>query len=74
MGKKHFMIKYESSKQTYLIKDLGEGNGTFVKIVPQMQLASGFTISFGEIHFNVLIKAAEKESPSYMCEFDRIEN
>ena len=31
-GEQHFMIKYESAKNQYYLKDLGKGTGTFIKI------------------------------------------
>ena len=31
-GERHFMIKYLIEKNYYMIKDLGEGTGTFIKV------------------------------------------
>lgn len=32
LGKHHFKISYEKKINEYLLKDLGDGNGTFYKI------------------------------------------
>ena len=31
-GGRHFMVKYMIEKNHYMLKDLGEGTGTFVKV------------------------------------------
>lgn len=50
MGQRHFMIKYVIESQNYFIKDMGEGTGTFVKIIQPLELKQGYIISFGESH------------------------
>lgn len=57
MGGRHFVIKYDTEKHTYMLKDLGNGHGTFLKISPQMKLCTGYVVSFGEVHFGVTIKS-----------------
>jgi len=49
IGKRHFIIKYNSDKNYYLW-DLGDGNGTFVKIETPLLLKHGFIISYGDSH------------------------
>jgi pSer/pThr/pTyr-binding forkhead associated (FHA) protein len=44
------MIKYVLDKNFYIIKDLGEGTGTFIKIEKQVILRNGHIISFGDSH------------------------
>ena len=31
-GERHFYIKYSNDLNCYMIKDLGEGSGTFIKV------------------------------------------
>ena len=59
------MIKYDLGRKAYMIKDLGDGNGTFIKIVPRFTLFSGCMISFGEVHLTVQIKLATTDNLSY---------
>jgi hypothetical protein len=49
--KRHLMIKYAQSK--YYLRDLGEGNGTFVKLTQPLLLKNGYIISFGDTHMSV---------------------
>jgi hypothetical protein len=56
VGKKHFMIKYDSGH--YLLKDLGDGMGTFVKLEKELVLQNNFIICFGDSH--MLIKLEEE--------------
>ncbi len=64
VGKKHFVIKYDLGRHAYLIKDLGDGHGTFIRIKPALKLCSGYIISFGEVHFGVHIKSADAKTQS----------
>ena len=61
VGQTHFMIKYsregEHGEQgTYLIKDLGEGMGTFIRLSSPLRLQSNFIISFGDSHLVVKVE------------------
>ena len=53
IGKWHFIIKYSTETKNYYIWDLGDGNGTFVKIETPLLLKHGFIISFGDSHMVV---------------------
>ena len=53
IGKRHFIIKYSTETKNYYIRDLGDGNGTFVKIETPLLLKHGFIISFGDSHMVV---------------------
>ncbi|OMJ80059.1 hypothetical protein SteCoe_19789 [Stentor coeruleus] len=56
VGKRHFMIQYKAEpKSMYLIKDLGDGMGTFVRISKPLPLQTNFIISFGDSHMIVVI-------------------
>ena len=44
-------INYVDKK--YFLRDLGDGNGTFVKIDKPMTLKNGYIISFGDSHMSV---------------------
>ena len=48
------MIKYDIQRQTYFLRDLGEGSGTFVKVPSEgIILKNGYIISFGDTHMTV---------------------
>ncbi len=53
-GKRHFVIFYDLVRQAYFIKDLEDGTGTFVKIMPSYKLKNNTTISCGETHFAII--------------------
>lgn len=52
-GKRHMIIKYNLSDKRYYLRDLGDGNGTFVKIDTPLLLKNGYIISFGDSHMTV---------------------
>lgn len=52
-GARHFYIKYSNDLNSYMIKDLGEGSGTFIKVQKQFILKNGHIVSFGENHMVV---------------------
>lgn len=53
IGKRHFIIKYNTETRHYYIRDLGDGNGTFVKIETPLILKHGYIISYGDSHMVV---------------------
>lgn len=55
VGKRHFIIKYNIDTKNYYLRDLGDGNGTFVRLDTPLLLKSGFIISFGDSHMVVQI-------------------
>jgi len=61
IGKRHFMIRFNTELKKYQVKDLGdmEGYGTFIKINVKHKLKTGNVISFGEIHFEVTASSNE---------------
>lgn len=52
-GCRHFLIKYNASKQKYSISDLGDGSGTFVKINSPVVLKDGYIVSYGNSHMTI---------------------
>lgn len=62
IGKRHFIIKYSPDYTNYYVRDLGDGNGTFVRIDTPLLLKHGFIISFGESHMVVSIFNEDEES------------
>lgn len=68
VGSQHAMISYDPSAKSYYLKDLGEGSGTFIKIDQELQLKSGFTISFGDTHMLALINETN-EGPTLVLKF-----
>ncbi|OMJ67170.1 hypothetical protein SteCoe_35735 [Stentor coeruleus] len=54
MGKQHLLIKFNPSSSKYLISDLGDGTGTFIKVGSELVLKDGFIISFGTSHMKIM--------------------
>ena len=52
-GAKHFVIKFSNEQNNYLLKDLGEGTGTFIKVERDFVLKNGHIVSYGENHMVV---------------------
>ena len=57
IGKMHFVIEYNQANECFYIKDLGEGNGTFMKIEGSHTLHNGDVLSFGTSHAGVQIQS-----------------
>lgn len=63
-GRRHFVIKFCLKKKKYLIKDLGEGSGTFIQIDKSYVIKNNTIISFAETHFAIILPPLnEKEKP-----------
>ena len=61
VGKRHFMIQFIKGKNykdngAYMIKDLGEGMGTFIRLDKPLKLQNNFIVSFGESHVIVQVE------------------
>ena len=65
-GKRHFVIKFCPEKKCYLLKDLEDGTGTFIKISPKVALKNNSIISFGDIHFAVIFPPKDQENKNTM--------
>ena len=55
IGKRHFMIQYNKGiikveKAQYLLKDMGEGMGTFIRIDKPIKIKTTYIVSFGDSH------------------------
>ena len=57
IGKRHFLIKYSKETTGYYLRDLGDGNGTFVRLDSSLVLKTGYIVSFGESHMYVQISS-----------------
>ena len=57
LGKMHFVIEFNQANECFTIKDLGEGNGTFMKIEGSHTLHNGDVLSFGASHAGVQIQS-----------------
>ena len=68
LGRKHLLIKYNSSTRKYYLKDLGDGSGTFARIDIPILLKHGYIISFGESHM-VIHLSGEFASPNLTVKF-----
>jgi pSer/pThr/pTyr-binding forkhead associated (FHA) protein len=55
IGRRHFLIKYNQETTRYYLRDLGDGNGTFVRLDDPLQLKTGYIISFGDNHMFIQI-------------------
>lgn len=60
LGSRHFVIKYVHVKQKYCISDLGDGSGTFVKIISPLLLRDGYIVSFGNSHMTIHLSQTSK--------------
>ena len=60
MGGQHFLISFDNSSQKYLISDLGEGTGTFLRLDSPLLLQEGNIVSFGSSHITVHYNAATR--------------
>lgn len=60
VGSKHFMLQYDPRyKNKYVLRDLGEGMGTFIRIDNQLKLITNYIVSFGDSHMIVVIESPE---------------
>ena len=56
-GAVHFVLKYDSEHRHYLIRDNGQGTGTFLKIDCPLLLRSGYAVGFGDSTMLVELEA-----------------
>jgi hypothetical protein len=52
VGKRHLLIKFIESPPQYILRDLSDGTGTFIKIVKPLKLSNGVIISFCDNHMS----------------------
>lgn len=55
IGRRHFMINYNKGNAylesgSYLIKDMGEGLGTFIRVDRPVKIKNSYIFSFGDSH------------------------
>lgn len=62
LGKTHFVIEYSPSHESFLIKDLGDGNGTFMKINGSHLLHDGDVLALGQSYAGVQIRSQDTGS------------
>lgn len=55
VGSVHFVIEYNSVTSQYLLKDEGDGTGTFIKLTCPLPLQSYNILSFGNTHMTVIL-------------------
>lgn len=55
MGRQHLLINFNISTSKYYISDLGDGTGTFAKIISELILKNGYIISFGNSHMKIFL-------------------
>ena len=59
-GQRHFEIYYNKTKDKYFLRDLGDGTGTFLKIIKKKVMTVNMIVSFHSIHLSISIN--EKKS------------
>lgn len=62
IGSVHFVIEYNAADSQYLIKDEGDGTGTFVKLDSPLALQSYYILSFGSTHMTVVLEQNGSET------------
>ena len=62
IGSVHFVIEFNSMSGQFLIKDQGDGTGTFVKLTHPILLQSYYILSFGNTHMTVVIAPQSKQA------------
>ena len=60
MGEQQLVIRYFTQDEKYKIKDLGQGTGTYAKIVKPIKLKEGYIISFCETSMAIEALTPEK--------------
>ena len=61
-SERHFSIRYDVPLNRYFLKDLGQGTGTFLKILKPVGLQNGNLFSIGkDINFMVFINSQEMQ-------------
>lgn len=53
LGQRYFCITFNYKKNTYFLKDMEDGSGTFVKVVGREVLREQNIVSFGDCSFVV---------------------
>ena len=54
-GQRHFEISYNLHRNAYLLKDLKDGTGTFIRIKNKKILTNSIIISFNKIHLSIIV-------------------
>ena len=60
VGSVHFVIEYNSVTAQYLLKDEGNGTGTFVKLTSPLPLQSYYILSFGNTHMTAILTQGDE--------------
>jgi len=60
MGGIHMVIQYRPDKKNYVMRDCGQGTGTFIKVEHPLQLKQGYIISYGDSHMFINMETKEK--------------
>lgn len=63
-GKRHFAVEYDRERNTYFLKTLRDGTGTFVRINTKAVLTSSTIISFNNIHLAILLPTNTTSNPN----------
>ena len=62
IGEMHCLLEFNVKSRAYYLKDLGDGNGTFIKIEDNQEVATGDIVSFGASHARVVVQAQASDS------------
>lgn len=55
LGKRHFVIEFDPEKNIYLLKSLGDGTGTFIKVMDKWVISSNLILSFSTLHLAIIV-------------------
>ena len=61
-GKRHFVIQYDETKDSYFLKDLSDGTGTFIKVNDQLPIVENIILSFNNVHLAIMVPSPQEIS------------
>ena len=56
IGSRHCAIEFSPKERAFCLKDLGDGNGTFIRIERKEAIHHGDVVNFGESHARVMVE------------------
>ena len=56
IGSRHCAIEFNPKERAFCLKDLGDGNGTFIRIERKEAIHHGDVVNFGESHARVMVE------------------
>ena len=56
VGSRHFVVQYNSDSDKYMLQDLNDGTGTFIRLDLPYQIRNNNIISFGDSHMIITLE------------------